>query len=36
MPIDLRAAALPRAYSRHYTERTWLAAELPQMLARGA
>ena len=36
MPIDLRAAALPRAYSRHYAERTWLAAELPQMLARGA
>ncbi len=36
MPIDLRAAALPRTYSRHYTERTWLAAELPPMLARGA
>lgn len=36
MPIGLRAAALPRTYSRHYTERTWLAAELPPMLTRGA
>lgn len=36
MPIDVIAATLTRAYSRHCTERTWLAAELPPMLARGA